>query len=87
MVLLLCANLGFSYLNLFGISKFENERKNYKDCGRSSKMTTSSKWLDYNSLFLLWFQLRVCASSQLYCTDIYQLSTIVNYIIIFFTWH
>ena len=40
MVLLLCANLGFGYLNLFGISKFENERKNYKDCGRSSKMTT-----------------------------------------------
>ena len=42
--LLSCANLGFCYLNLTGITKFEYERKNEKDSGRISKMTPSCKW-------------------------------------------
>ena len=43
-VLLSCANWGFYYLNLAGISKFKNERKNEKYSGRSGKMTPSCKW-------------------------------------------
>ena len=31
-------------LNLCGITKFKEERKNEKDSGRSSKMTPSCKW-------------------------------------------
>ena len=43
--LLSCANLGFCHWNLAGIvTKFEYERKNEKDSGRSSKMTPSCKW-------------------------------------------
>ena len=42
--LLSCANLGFRHWNLAGITKFEYERKNEKDSGRSSKMTSSCKW-------------------------------------------
>ena len=38
-VLLSCANWGFWYSNLTGITKFKYERKNEKDSGRSSKMT------------------------------------------------
>ena len=44
-VLLSCANEGFCYLNLAGITKFEYERKNKKDSGRSSKITPSCKGL------------------------------------------
>ena len=36
-----CANLGFCYSNLTGITKFKDERKNEKDSGRSSKITPS----------------------------------------------
>ena len=43
-VLLSCANCGFCYLNLNGITKFKYERKNKKDSGRTSKMTQSCKW-------------------------------------------
>ena len=43
-VLLSCANKGFCYLNLAGITKFKYERRNGKDSGRSSKMTPSCKW-------------------------------------------
>ena len=43
-VLLSCANLGFRHWNLAGITKFEYERKNEKDSGRSGKMTSSCKW-------------------------------------------
>ena len=43
-VLLSCANYGFCHLNLAGIRKFEYERKNEKDSGRSSKTTPSCKW-------------------------------------------
>ena len=39
-VLLSCANYGFCYSNLAGITKFKYERKNEKDSGRSSKMTS-----------------------------------------------
>ena len=38
-VLLSCANWGFCYSNLTGITKFKYERQNEKDSGRSSKMT------------------------------------------------
>ena len=31
-------------LNLAGITKFEDERKNEKNSGSSSKMTSSCKW-------------------------------------------
>ena len=43
-VLLSCANQGFCYLNLSGITRFNYERNNEKDFGRSSKMTPSCKW-------------------------------------------
>ena len=43
-VLLSCANYGFCYLNLTGITKFKYEKKTEKNSGRSSKMTTSCKW-------------------------------------------
>ena len=43
-VLFSCANEGFCYSNLTGITKFKYERKNEKDSGRSSKMTPSCKW-------------------------------------------
>ena len=43
-VLLSCANQGFCYLILGGITKFKYERKNVKDSGRISKMTPSCKW-------------------------------------------
>ena len=43
-VLLSCADQGFCYLNLTGITKFKYERKNEKDSGRSSKMMPSCKW-------------------------------------------
>ena len=42
--LLSCANLGFCHWNLTGITKFERERKNEEDSGRSSKMTPSCRW-------------------------------------------
>ena len=42
--LLSCANQGFCYRNLTGITKLKYERKNEKDSGRSSKMTSSCKW-------------------------------------------
>ena len=35
----------FVYLSFAEITKFKNERKNKKDCGRSSKMIPSWKWL------------------------------------------
>ena len=38
------ANYVFSQLNLAGITKFKYEKKNEKDSGRSSKMTSSCKW-------------------------------------------
>ena len=43
-VLLSCANWGFYYLTLAGISKFTYERKKGKYSGRSGKMTPSCKW-------------------------------------------
>ena len=43
-VLLSCANEGFCYLILAGITKFKNERKNVRDSGPSSKMTPLCKW-------------------------------------------
>ena len=43
-VLLSCANCGFCYLYLNGITKFKYERKTKKDSGRTSKMTLSCKW-------------------------------------------
>ena len=43
-VLLSCANQGFCYLNLSGITRFNYERNNEKDFGRSSEMTPSCKW-------------------------------------------
>ena len=49
-VLLSCANEGFCYLNLAGITKFEYERKNKKDSGRSSKITPSCKSVAYRLL-------------------------------------
>ena len=42
--LLSCANKGFCYLNLAGITKFICERKNEKSSARHSKMTPSCKW-------------------------------------------
>ena len=39
-----CANQGFCYRNLTGITKLKYERKNEKDSGRNSKMTSSCKW-------------------------------------------
>ena len=41
--LLSCANQGFCYRNLTEITKLKYERKNEKDSGRSSKMTSSCK--------------------------------------------
>ena len=35
-----CANLGFCYLNLTGITKFEYERKDETNSGLSSKKTS-----------------------------------------------
>ena len=32
------------HLNLAGITKFKDEKKNVKDSGRNSKMTPSFKW-------------------------------------------
>ena len=49
-VLLSCANQGFCYLNLTGITKFKYERKNEKDSGLSSKMTPSCKWLIWSTV-------------------------------------
>ena len=43
-ILLSCANQGFCYSNLTGITKFKYERKNGEDYGRGSKMTPSCKW-------------------------------------------
>ena len=43
-VLLSCANEGFCYSNLTGITKFKYERRNKKDSGRSNKITPSCKW-------------------------------------------
>ena len=43
-VLLFCANYGFCYPNLTGITKFKYERKNEKDFVRISKITPSCKW-------------------------------------------
>ena len=43
-VLLSCANEGFCYSNLTGITKFKYERRNKKGSGRSSKITPSCKW-------------------------------------------
>ena len=43
--LLSCTNQGFCYRNLTGITKLKYERKNEKDSGRSSKMTSSCKSL------------------------------------------
>ena len=43
-VLLSCANEGFCYSNLTGITKFKYERRNEKDSGRRSKITPSCKW-------------------------------------------
>ena len=42
--LLSCANYGFCHLNLAGATKLKYERKNEKDSGRNSKMTSSCKW-------------------------------------------
>ena len=42
--LLSCANQGSCYSNLAEVTKFEYERKNEKESGRSSKMTPSCKW-------------------------------------------
>ena len=43
-VLLSCANWGFCYLKLTGVTKFKYERKYEQDSGCSSKMTPSCKW-------------------------------------------
>ena len=43
-VLLSCANEGFCYSNLTGITKVKYERRNEKDSGRRSKITPSCKW-------------------------------------------
>ena len=43
-VFLSCANYGFCYLNLAGITKFEYEKKNEKGSGRNSKITPLCKW-------------------------------------------
>ena len=43
-VLLSCANKGFCYLKLAGITKFQYEKKNEKNSGRSSWMTPLGKW-------------------------------------------
>ena len=43
-VLVSCANKGFCYLTLAGINNFKCERKNEKNSGRSSEMTSSCKW-------------------------------------------
>ena len=43
-VLLSCANWGFCYLNLTGITKSKYEKKNEKNSGLSSKMTLSCNW-------------------------------------------
>ena len=43
-VLLSCANEGFCYSNLTGITKFKYEGRNEKDSGRRSKITPSCKW-------------------------------------------
>ena len=42
--LLSCVNQTLCYINLAGATKFEYERKNEKDSGRSSKMTPLCKW-------------------------------------------
>ena len=42
--LLSCTNQDFCYRNLTGITKLKYERKNEKDSGRNSKMTSSCKW-------------------------------------------
>ena len=39
-----CANQGFCYLNLAGITEFKYKRTNEKDSGHSSQMTPSCKW-------------------------------------------
>jgi len=39
-----CANQGFCYLNLAGISKYKCERRKEKDSGLGSKMMPSCKW-------------------------------------------
>ena len=39
-----CVNQTFCYLNLAEAAKFEYERKNEEDSGRSSKMTPLCKW-------------------------------------------
>ena len=39
-----CANQGFSYLNLAGITEFKYKRTNEKDSGHSSQMTPSCIW-------------------------------------------
>ena len=43
-ILLSCANYGFCYLNLDGITKLKYEKKNKKDSGHFSKMMPSCKW-------------------------------------------
>ena len=39
-----CANQGFCYLNLAGITEFKYKRTNEKDSGHSSQMTPSCIW-------------------------------------------
>ena len=46
-ILLSCANYGFCYLNLDGLTKLKYEKKNRKDSGHCSKMMPSCKWPTY----------------------------------------
>ena len=72
-VFLSCANYGFCPLNLAGITKFKYDKKNEKDCGRSSKMTPSCNWpilspivvMTVNALFLCRWLIRLLQSRYL----------------------
>ena len=53
-ILLSCANLGFCYSKLTGITQFKYKRKNEMNSGLSGKKTSSSKWpIDYLFICLL----------------------------------
>ena len=49
-VILLLGPESFKVLNLAGITKYKYERKNEKNSGRSSKMTSSCRWPIINHL-------------------------------------
>ena len=53
-ILLSCANLGFCYFKLTGITQFKYKRKNKMNSGLSSKKASSRKWpIDYLFICLL----------------------------------